>query len=65
MNLCWGIVKNGQLQTYCVITINIEKILLLTVKNAINPTFTFFNAQKVLFGNQYVRKWNVTCIASG
>ena len=22
-------------------------------------------AQKLLFANQYVRKWNVTCIASG
>ena len=24
-----------------------------------------FIAQKLLFANQYVRKWNVTCIASG
>jgi hypothetical protein len=24
-----------------------------------------FTAQKLLFANQYVRKWNVTCIASG
>ena len=25
----------------------------------------FFIAQKLLFANQYVRKWNVMCIASG
>jgi hypothetical protein len=25
----------------------------------------FFFAQKLLYANQYVRKWNVTCIASG
>jgi hypothetical protein len=27
--------------------------------------YDFFIAQKLLFANQYVRKWNVTCISSG
>ena len=30
---------------------------------ALECNMVFF-AQKLLFANQYVRKWNVTCIAS-
>ena len=39
------------------ITLLKKKYLLLYNKRVI--------AQKLLFANQYVRKWNVTCIASG
>jgi hypothetical protein len=30
-----------------------------------NDAICFFIAQKLFFANQYVKKWNVTCIASG
>ena len=37
----------------------------VTVISFIDFAIWFFIAQKLLFANQYVRKWNVPCIASG